>query len=103
MSTTRWSAFVSQHLASGTACDLARRAGIDKATISRWLGGKRPSPESAIAFARALDLSPSDALVHAGYLEPTELERRPGRLLGDLEDSEILTVLASRAAARNPS
>lgn len=51
--------------------DLAERAGVSTASISRWVNGKElPSSENAIKLAEALDADPDDVLALAGHRDP---------------------------------
>lgn len=54
--------------------DIAKAAGVDNGTVSRWVSGKNhPKAEQVIRVARAYKVSPLGALVAAGYLEEGEL------------------------------
>jgi len=53
-----------------TPADLARRVGVNRASISRILSGDTsPKPETALLIARALDLAPADVLEAAGHIK----------------------------------
>lgn len=54
--------------------DIAAVTGIEQSTISRWkVDQTRPKAEAVVAFARAYRRSPVEALIHAGYIEKTEV------------------------------
>lgn len=56
-----------------TQREIADRSGVHFTTISNWLNGRRQPPaDTAIAFARAYDVNPVEALVIAGYLTGSE-------------------------------
>jgi transcriptional regulator with XRE-family HTH domain len=51
--------------------ELARRAGVSSAMISRWINGiDVPSPESCIRIAEVLNVDPDDVLGIAGHRIP---------------------------------
>jgi transcriptional regulator with XRE-family HTH domain len=55
--------------------DIAKAAGVDNGTVSRWVSGKNhPKAEQVIRVARAYNVSPLGALVAAGYLQQDEIE-----------------------------
>lgn len=51
--------------------DLAQRAGVSRASISRWVNGiELPESKNALKLADALDANPDDVLVMAGHRVP---------------------------------
>jgi transcriptional regulator with XRE-family HTH domain len=58
--------------------ELARRSGISTAQISRIESGAvdAPTPQTLIAIARALDLSPIPLLILAGHIDQHEARQR---------------------------
>lgn len=79
---------------------IAHAADIDPSGVSRWITGTtaRPKAEKVVAFARGLKLNPIEALVAAGYLNPTEVGGAVEvvRNLSDLSDSELMDEVAAR-------
>jgi transcriptional regulator with XRE-family HTH domain len=77
-----WSKYVKRIKDGSTQAEAAAAAGIDQATMSRWLHGGKPGEALRVAeFARAHPESTTvlEAFVAAGFL--TEAEAREG--LGD--------------------
>jgi transcriptional regulator with XRE-family HTH domain len=69
-----WTAYVRRVTEGLPRRDIAAAAGIHVSGVSRWLSGEsQPSAEKVISFARGLHQSPIQALVAAGYLEPTDV------------------------------
>lgn len=101
MTTSRWQQYVGSHLRSNQS-ELAEKAGVNAATLSRWLSGKsRPSPEQVIQFARGVRESPVQALVMAGYVTPDEARMEVKDLrLSDLDEVVLLNELLDRAKVR---
>lgn len=53
--------------------DLARRTGVPNGTRARWLNGsRRPSPESVLRIADALDADPDMLLALVGHREDSQ-------------------------------
>jgi transcriptional regulator with XRE-family HTH domain len=51
--------------------DLAERAGVSRASISRWVNGiELPESKNAVKLADALDANPDDVLAMAGHRVP---------------------------------
>lgn len=72
----RWSAYVRAIAGDVSQTTIARRCGIDTATVSRWLTGHTDLPQFAtvLAFARSYGISPIDALVESGHLTEDDVE-----------------------------
>jgi transcriptional regulator with XRE-family HTH domain len=83
-----------------SAAELSRRSGVDEATISRARSADRmPSPDSLIAIASALKVTPAEAFRAAGLLPPLPDKRRAAEEVlsykaGELTDAELDDVLA---------
>lgn len=66
-----------------TQAELARRAGIGVATLSRIEGGRSAQMESWIKILKALDMLPSlDRLLPENYASPMAEAKRQGRASG---------------------
>jgi transcriptional regulator with XRE-family HTH domain len=84
--------------------DIAERAGIDAAALSRWKTEltRRPRAEHVVKFARAYNRPPTEALVAAGFItkdeaaDTIEVHHGPDALA----DAELLAELARRLDAR---
>jgi len=87
--------------------DIAAATGIDQSSISRWQrAAKTPRAEAVVAFARAYERSPVEALVAANYLSSSELgvvelTALTGDLTGISIDS-LLSEVRRRVLAANP-
>lgn len=97
-----WIQYVQRVTEGVSRKDVGRAAGIDPSGLSRWLGGKRPSAEKVVAFARGLHQSPIEALIAAGYIEPGEASGviEVMRSRTELSDAELLIELGERLAER---
>jgi len=78
MSGGQWAMYVDKLKGGATQAQLAARAGLDQATICRWLGGSKPRfPDRVAALARtSKDTTVLAAFVAAGFL--TEEEAKEG-------------------------
>lgn len=101
MAARQWSEYVRRVTVNMTQTEAAERAGVTQTAIGRWIRGDTDAPraESVVAFARALDINPLEALVAAGYLLPSEVGqsvnlRTP---ISDFSDIEIIDELKRRA------
>ncbi|MET9329517.1 helix-turn-helix transcriptional regulator [Tsukamurella sp. NPDC003166] len=78
---------------------LAEEAGVDKATVGKWLSGKSPvrSHEIVRAVAIALDVDVKDAYLAAGVLLPGDLEvhvvQKP---LAEVPSGDLVAELGAR-------
>lgn len=100
---TPWSEYIDATSAGAYNAVIADRIGVDPATVGRWRAGAvDPKPRQVVAYARAFDLSPVQALVAAGYLDESELDLpvTPPRAfsLRDFSTSELLEEALSRVA-----
>lgn len=89
-----WAAYVAR-VSTGPQTDIAKRVGVNQATISRWRTGKEvPVVATKVAaFSRAFGRSPLEGFVAAGMLEEDEarkgLSTSQRRLLADLRGSML--------------
>lgn len=79
----------------------ATLTGVDQTAIGRWLRGDTGAPraESVVAFARAVNRPPVEALIVAGYLSPDDVQGATVR--GSLDDftvDELLDELRKRSS-----
>ena len=100
MSLTDFGAWLDQQLAERNMrpADLAKRANLDQALISRFRHGKtRPTPESLIAIARALKLPYEIVYQKAGLLPPeperTAILRQIEFVASELPEEEQINIL----------
>lgn len=71
-----WPEYLRRISGGQTQAQIAERIGIGRLSVCNWLHGKtRPKAETVIVVARVFDRPPTEALVAASYLEPTELGR----------------------------
>lgn len=74
MAESTWWQYVLTVTGNAAQRDIAEATGIDQSSISRWQRGTTtPRAEAVVAFARAYERSPVEALVAAGYLRSDEL------------------------------
>ncbi|NIP97515.1 MAG: helix-turn-helix transcriptional regulator [Akkermansiaceae bacterium] len=90
--------------------ELARRANISQATLSRLIGETRqPGPDVCLSLARALNIPPETLFKHAGLLppDPTPVSQEKEALslfrrLPETARQLILTQLRALAGAGHP-
>ncbi len=69
-----WADYMRRVAGGDTQAEIAARAGIEQSSISRWHQGRNtPRAELAVAFARAYQRNPVEALIVAGYLNRDEV------------------------------
>lgn len=100
-----WSGYVRRVSGSLGQLDIAARTGLAQTNIGRWLRGEPvvPKAESVVAFARAFDQPPIEALVAAGYITADEAgaKARRGRTpLKEYSEVELLEEMLSRKASQ---
>lgn len=82
-----WHEYVHRVIGEDKQVDVARKTGIDQATISRWLNPatslSRRTSQAVAAFARGYDRSVLEAFVVAGFLTQGEAGMK-GDLMPDL-------------------
>lgn len=94
-----WAAYV-KRISNGAQNNvIARAAGVDPATVSRWLTTDSPGhPSNVAAFARGYDRSVLEAFVAAGFLTEVEARQRPTAApsLAQLTDDQLLDEVRTR-------
>lgn len=96
-----WAEYV--HSTGATRKEIATAAGVSPSIVSRWLSGEnRPSAENVVAFARAFQLRPVEALMAADYLEPGEVDGAFEVMFSPttLSDRDLIAELTQRLSAR---
>ncbi|MFD4111641.1 helix-turn-helix domain-containing protein [Streptomyces sp. NPDC058650] len=69
----RWSHYIDVTCKGAKNSEIARAVKVDPATVGRWrTGANDPSPRQVVAYARAFDRSPAEALIAAGFLTAEE-------------------------------
>lgn len=92
-----WLGFVLDVVGDAPQAEIATRTGLNQATVSRWLSGRRSvTAESAILFARGYQVNPITALVAAGYLTAEEADLPRAWLLDQVPTSRLIGELARR-------
>lgn len=97
-----WATFVRAAIGSTKQHAVATRLGVHPTTLSGWLHARyTPSAEGAIAFARAFNLSPAEALVAAGHLTTEEAALRKAKIVNpaDIPGDVLIAEMTRRAAA----
>lgn len=108
MTDSAWWRYVVTVTGAATQKAIAAATGIDQSSISRWQRDKHtPRAEAAVAFARAYNRSPVEALIAAGYLTSEDLGVvELTTLTGDLtqvSSDSLLSELRRRLLAAQPS
>jgi transcriptional regulator with XRE-family HTH domain len=96
-----WSAYVRRVAGGLGQLDIAERTGLAQTNIGRWLRGEPvvPKAESVVAFARAFNEPPVEALVAAGYITEEEAgakARRAKTPLREYSEVELLQEVLGR-------
>ncbi|WP_162942664.1 helix-turn-helix domain-containing protein [Cryobacterium soli] len=74
--TLNWAEYLRIITDADTNRIISQRTGIPDSTISRWLSGQAyPRPRQVVDVARAYGVNPLNALVGAGYLDQSDIER----------------------------
>lgn len=74
MTRETWNEYVQRITRGIPRKEVAKAAGVSESRLSRWLDGGTVSAEKAVKFARGIGQPPVEALVHAGFLEPSEAD-----------------------------
>lgn len=72
-----WSDYVEQTAGTSNQSEIARKAGVSQASVSRWFDGSTPSPAHAALFAQKYDRNVLEAFVAAGFLTQSEAGTPP--------------------------
>lgn len=90
-----WTEYVRDTIGGDTLAVAARRIGVSRSTVGRWTDGTSPTPQQAVALARAYGRSPTSALISAGYIEPGDIQ--DGRYdITSASDDELLEEVKRR-------
>lgn len=107
-----WAQWLQEHLdqRGWRQADLVRESQgtIKRDRASKWLAGREtPSYRSAVYVANTLGIDHDDALIAAGYRQPSEdgaastpLAATPARTLQDYSDLDLIAEIQRRAAQR---
>lgn len=81
-----------------TASAVAARAGVNKATVSKWRTGQSPDPDMVRRIASALDAPVLEAFIAAGFLDRSDTTKviELPRALADLDATELTDELHRR-------
>lgn len=95
-----WAQYVKRIAGGLTQTQVAEKSGVAQTNIGRWLRGDPglPKAESVVAFARAFQQPPVEALVAAGYITFEEGSNRYGARtpLSEYRDDELINELRRR-------
>ncbi|MBY6678234.1 MULTISPECIES: helix-turn-helix domain-containing protein [unclassified Rhodococcus (in: high G+C Gram-positive bacteria)] len=94
-----WWEYLNRVTDRASQVEIARAAGVDPASVSRWkLGKNTPSADRVIAVARHFGRNPVEALVVARYLEPREVDAsiELAASAAALTDDELITAVRRR-------
>lgn len=93
--TTTWWAYVKRVAGTTNMSEIARRVGVDPATVGRWRQSE-PLPASVVAFARAYNRDLLEAFTGAGWVPTDLLGRYPIDSLGDWTLGQLWTEVLAR-------
>lgn len=99
-----WWQYVQRVTGRETQAAIARATGVNKSTVWRWASGDaNPSPEAAIAFARAYKRPVAETLAAAGLITAeeagiTQVVVKPD--LSELDDDELIKEVRRRMSRR---
>ena len=96
-----WSDYVRRIAGELNQLEIAAKTGLAQTNIGRWMRGEHvvPKAESVVAFARAFDEPPVEALVAAGYITAEEAGARARRQktpLKEFSEVELLEEMLRR-------
>lgn len=100
-----WHEYVRAIAGNATQREIADHTGVHFTTISNWLNDRRQPPAStAIAFARAYNLNPVEALVVAGYLTGDEADLGTATWADPTAiPTDVLLAEVARRTTQNPA
>lgn len=104
MNQATWADYVRAVTGADNGKTIAAKTGQNESTISRWkTGANVPDPRTVVAFARAYERSPLEALIVAGYLTDAEAGV-PLRTLGiqEFTDLELAQEMVRRVKDGTP-
>jgi transcriptional regulator with XRE-family HTH domain len=101
MNVEDWSEYVRRIVGDLNQLEIAAKTGLAQTNIGRWLRGipQAPKVESVVAFARAFNQPPVEALVAAGYITAEEAgvkARKTRTPLREYSQVELLDELLRR-------
>lgn len=98
MTVESWSEYVRRLAGNLTQTQVAERTDMAQSNVGRWMRGERGAPraESVIAFARAFNQPPVEALVAAGYLTAEEAAAKARTPLSEYSKDELFDELRNR-------
>ena len=96
-----WAEYVRRVTRSVSQTEIADKTGVAQTAIGRWLRGDTGAPraESVVAFAKAVGRPPVEALIAAGYLEPSDAGQTVsvGQSIREFSIDELLDELRRRS------
>lgn len=95
-----WSEYVRRITGGDAQNVIAKKAGVDQSTVSRWLRGiGKIDPANAAALARAYHRPVIEAFVAADFIGPDEVDVQVTyTVVADPTDDELLELLRKRLA-----
>lgn len=102
----RWSTYIDATSGGAKNSEIARRVGVDPATVGRWRTGMTdPNPRQVVAYARAFDRPSVEALIAAGYITAEEagvpVSDAPADPLAGVSTRNLLAEALRRVDAAN--
>lgn len=98
MCVSRWSEYVRRVVGALTQAQVAEKSGVASSNIGRWIRGEPglPRAETVIAFARAFNQPPMEAMVAAGYFTAEEASSTTRTPLSEYSYAELIAELQRR-------
>lgn len=96
-----WTQYVGRIATGLTHAQIAARSGVSVSNIGRWLRGELATPDAGnvIAFAKAFDRPPLEALTAAGYFTEDEVIPPNRTPLSAYSMTELIDELRRRTVA----
>jgi transcriptional regulator with XRE-family HTH domain len=95
--TEAWWKYVESVTGCASQDRIAQHTGIEPSSVWRWINSRnRPKAENVITFARAYHRRPVEALIAAGYLDPSEAIGVDEVALRELSADELIAELRRR-------
>lgn len=93
-----WPDYVRRIAAGLTQAQIAEKIGVASSNVGRWLRGEpgMVRAETVIAFAKAFNEPPMEALVAAGYFSPDESAGQARTPLSQYSTDELFAELRRR-------
>lgn len=95
-----WWEYVVKYSRGQSQREIAATLDVDPSAVGRWKDGVRPRAEQVVEFARRYGRSPVESLIHAGYIEASEVGQaiEIAGSMKDVSDKALVHELTDRLA-----